>query len=176
MQERYGGAGTMSNIRAYFGNGRGKTAAALGYAVTQAARGASVIIIGFLKQRDDEVFDYLTRLEPEIRCFRFQKSKELFEELPPECRNDEVMNMKNGLNYAKKVLQIGECDILILDEVLGLVDHGIITADELLELAGSGEEHMQVIVTGQKLDEALKFRIPCVYELKTCRQDGQDVE
>ncbi|MFR6393327.1 MAG: hypothetical protein ACLUN0_10940 [Roseburia sp.] len=27
--------------------------------------------------------------------------------------------MKNGLNFAKKVLVTGECNVLILDEVLG---------------------------------------------------------
>ena len=32
--------------------------------------------------------------------------------------------MKNGLNFAKKVLATGECDVLILDEALGLVEAG----------------------------------------------------
>lgn len=39
--------------------------------------------------------------------------------------------MKNGLNFAKKVLVTGECNVLILDEVLGLIDAGVISSEEL---------------------------------------------
>ena len=39
--------------------------------------------------------------------------------------------MRNGINFARKVLTTRECDMLILDEVLGLVDNGIVSVEEL---------------------------------------------
>ena len=38
------------------------------------------------------------------------------------------MNIRNGFNFAKKVVATGECDMLILDEVLGIIDQNIIKA------------------------------------------------
>ena len=37
-------------------------------------------------------------------------------------RKMKKINIRNGLNYAKKVLTTEECDLLVLDEALGLVD------------------------------------------------------
>lgn len=39
--------------------------------------------------------------------------------------------MKNGLNFARKVLATSECDLLVLDEILGVVDAGVISVEEL---------------------------------------------
>ena len=54
-----------------------------------------------------------------------------FEDLPEEKKEEEILNMKNALNFARKVLVTEECDVLILDEVLGLIPHGIAGEAEL---------------------------------------------
>ena len=113
---------STGKIQVYYGAGRGKTSAALGYAIHEASKGESVIVIQFLKRKDEDEISFLGRLEPEIRLFRFQKSEKYYNELPDEGQLEEQMNMKNGINYARKVLQTGECNILILDEVLSVGD------------------------------------------------------
>ena len=125
---------STGKIQVYYGEGRGKTSAALGYAIHEASKGESVIVIQFLKQKDEDEISFLGRLEPEIRLFRFQKSEKFYRELPAEEQLEEQMNMKNGISYARKVLQTGECDILILDEVLGLLDQNIVPEEEILQL------------------------------------------
>ena len=164
----------MRKIIAYYGNGRGKTSAALGYAIQKAGQGKDVIMIQFLKQKDDHIFSFIQRLEPEIRFFRFQKSGQLFENLSPQQQDEEILNMKNGINYARKVLAIGECDILILDEVLGLVDNGILTSDELESLIFSGSESVEVILTGRTLAPSLIKDMDSAYEIITRRKNGQN--
>ncbi len=106
----------------YAGDGRGKSPAAIGRAVQAAVAGKNVVIIQFLKGRGLEDSDFLRRMEPEIKLFRFEKSDENFEQLPEEKKREEIVNIKNGMNFAKKVLATGECDLLILDEVLGLIE------------------------------------------------------
>jgi cob(I)alamin adenosyltransferase len=164
----------MRKIIAYYGNGRGKTSAALGYAIQKAGQGKDVIMIQFLKQKDDHIFSFIQRLEPEIRFFRFQKSGQLFENLSPQQQDEEILNMKNGINYARKVLAIDECDILILDEVLGLVDNGILTSDELESLIFSGSESVEVILTGRTLAPSLIKDMDSAYEIITRRKNGQN--
>ncbi|MBR4707141.1 MAG: cob(I)yrinic acid a,c-diamide adenosyltransferase [Pseudobutyrivibrio sp.] len=136
-------------IQVYYGNGQGKSAAALGNAINAAATGQSCIIIQFLKSEISS--EYFEKLEPSIRLFRFERAKEGFDNLTEEQKQDEKMNILNGLNYAKKVLGTGECDLLVLDEILGVVDEGIISEDDLLEALEGRSINTSVIMTGQNM-------------------------
>ncbi len=55
---------STGKIQVYYGEGRGKTSAALGYAIHEASKGESVIVIQFLKQKDEDEISFLGRLEP----------------------------------------------------------------------------------------------------------------
>ena len=71
-----------------------------------------------------------------------------------EKKQEEIQNIRNGIGFAKKVLTTGECDLLILDEVLGLVEKDIITVDTLktlLECRGDTD----VILTGITLNDEI---------------------
>lgn len=138
---------STGKIQVYYGAGRGKTSAALGYAIHEASKGESVIVIQFLKRKDEDEISFLGRLEPEIRLFRFQKSEKYYNELPDEGQLEEQMNMKNGINYVRKVLQTGECNILILDEVLGLLNEQIVSEEEIVQLMELKSDDMDLIMT-----------------------------
>lgn len=141
-------------IHIYTGDGRGKSPAALGRAVQAAAEGQQAVIIQFLKGKGLGDSDFLRRLEPEIKVFHFEKSDGNFEELPEQKKQEEIANIKNGIGYAKKVLTTGECDLLILDEFLGLVEKAIISVDELksmLECRGA----TSIILTGINLSDEI---------------------
>jgi cob(I)alamin adenosyltransferase len=135
-------------IHIYTGEGHGKSPAALGRAVQTACNGEDVVIIQFLKGRGLTDSSFVKRLEPEIKIFRFEKSEEDFSSLSDERKAEEISNIKNGLNFARKVLNTGECSLLILDEVLGLIDNKIITVEELKTLLSTKPEEMDVIMTG----------------------------
>ena len=136
----------------YAGDGRGKSPAALGRAMQAAMEGKNVVIIQFLKGKGLGNSDFLSRMEPEIKLFRFEKSDEIYETLSEEKKQEEVINIKNGMNFAKKVLVTGECDLLILDEVLGLVERKIISEEELKAILECRED-TNIILTGIKLSE-----------------------
>ena len=95
----------------------------------------------------------MKRLEPEIKFFRFEKATEDYEKLDDAAKKEEKMNILNGLGFAKKVLCTGECDLLILDEVLGLVDQGIITVEVLKNILSAKTEDSTIIMTGISLSD-----------------------
>lgn len=140
-------------IYIYSGEGHGKSPAALGRAVQTACSGKDVVIIQFLKGKGLEESEFVKRLEPEIKIFRFEKSDEDFINLSEERKAEEIYNIKNGLNIAKKVMNTGECGLLILDEVLGLVDNDIISVEELKNLMACKPEEMDIIMTGITLND-----------------------
>ncbi len=140
-------------IHIYSGDGHGKSSAALGKAVQAASMGKSVVIIQFLKGLAEN--EFIKRLEPEIKFFRFEKSEGDFNKLSECEKEEEIKNIKNGLNFAKKVLATGGCDLLILDEVLGLIDNHIITVEDLMTIIGTKTEETSIIITGIQLDTDL---------------------
>lgn len=138
----------------YTGDGRGKSPAALGRALQAAMEGRSAVVIQFLKGNGSNNSDFLRRMEPEIKFFSFEKSVENYEELSEGKKQEEIVNIRNGMNFAKKVLATRECDLLILDEVLRLVEKDIMSVEDLksmLECRGDTD----VILTGDKLDDGI---------------------
>lgn len=141
-------------VTIYAGDGRGKSPAAIGRAVQAAVAGKNVVIIQFLKGKGLKDSDFLRRMEPEIKLFRFEKSGENFEQLPEERKQEEISNIRNGMNFARKVLVTGGCDLLILDEVLGLIEKEIITVEDLKNLLACRED-TSVILTGIRINEEI---------------------
>lgn len=157
-------------LQIYFGNGRGKTTAALGQAIREASGGKSVIIIQFLKGRQPEQISFIKRLEPEIKLFRFQRREAAFEELGEKEREEEVMTMKNGLDFAKKVLATGECDVLVLDEILGLLDYGIADVSDIRSVLDEASEDTEMIFTGIRLCSEVMEWADEVYQISALKE------
>ena len=155
-------------IYIYSGDGRGKSPAAIGRAVQAAVEGKRVVIIQFLKGKGLEDSEFLRRMEPEIKLFRFEKSDENFEELPEKKKAEEISNIRNGMNFARKVLATGECDLLILDEVLGLVEKGIVSVEDLKAMLECRED-TSVILTGIKLNDEICVLADEVSKIETVK-------
>lgn len=162
------------SIHIYCGEGKGKTPAALGQGIRKASQRKSVIIIQFLKEKNAEEIDFVQKLEPEIKLFRFQKSEESFCSLTDEVKQEEIQNLRNGLNFARKVLVTEECDVLILDEVLGLIEEQIITAEELRALFDVKHEETEMILTGIYSAKELWDRVDEVTEMTTAYRKDVD--
>lgn len=68
-------------VKIYCGEGQGKSTSSLGRALVCASEGKEVFMIQFLKGRHTGTLDYLKRLEPEVKVFRFEKMNRYYEEL-----------------------------------------------------------------------------------------------
>ncbi len=142
-------------VQAYYGTGKGKTSAAVGQCIRAASQGLSVIIIQFLKGKDAEEFSFLEKLEPDIKLFRFERAMQSYDSLPASQQKEERQNILNGFNFAKKVIDTGECDVLVLDEALGLLDYGIIAVDDIIDLISLEGDYARLVLTGRNLPERL---------------------
>lgn len=140
----------------YCGPGKGKTSVAIGQAVRAMGYGKRAIVIQFLKGKVTSKLDYLSALEPDIRLFRFEKKDKYYEDLTDLEKQEENLNIRNGLNFARKVLVTEECDMLILDEILGALELGIVTEEEIEALIRVKDQETELIMTGNVVTEALK--------------------
>lgn len=92
----------QGSVIVYYGEGKGKSSSAIGHAILEAAVGESVTVIQFLKGNNQEEISFLNRLEPEVRLFAFEKSDENFSELSEEQKQEAMINIKNGIGFAKE--------------------------------------------------------------------------
>ncbi len=134
-------------IYIYAGYRSGKSFTALGTAIKAAASGEQVVIIQFLQGEGLADTEFIRRMEPELKLFKFEK---------------DVPNIRNGLGFANKLLTTNGCSLLILDEVLGLVEKGIITNEELENLLETRGE-TTVVLTGETMENELFSCIDTVH-------------
>lgn len=156
-------------VQIYCGPGKGKTSVAIGQAIRAVGHGKTAIVIQCLKGRATSELDYLSVLEPNVRLFRFEKKDKYYEDLSDEEKQEENCNIRNGLNYARKVLVTQECDMLILDEILGAVEFGIITEEEVEELIRTKDEETELILTGNVVPERLREAADRVVSLEVIK-------
>ncbi|MCI9337533.1 MAG: cob(I)yrinic acid a c-diamide adenosyltransferase [Lachnospiraceae bacterium] len=156
----------------YAGDGRGKSPAALGRALQAAMDGKSVVVIRFLKGNGMKSQDFLRRMEPEIKLFSFEKSRENYENLSEEKKQEEIANIKNEMNFAKKVLVTRECDLLILDEVLRLVEKEIVSVEDLKALLDCRQD-ADIILTGGKADDDICALADEISRIETWGPEGK---
>ena len=153
-------------IQVYCGPGKGKTSVAIGQAIRAVGHGKTAIVIQFLKGRATSEVDYLSVFEPDIKLFRFEKKNKYYEDLTEEERQEENSNIRNGLNYAKKVLVTQECDMLILDEILGAIEYGIISEEDVENLFRIKDEETEIILTGNVVSAHLQESVDRVVSLE----------
>jgi cob(I)alamin adenosyltransferase len=152
-------------VQVFYGPGKGKTSAAVGQCIRAASMGQSVIIIQFLKGKDAEEFNFLERLEPDIKLFRFEKEMLSYDDLLASQQKEERQNILNGFNFAKKVIDTGECDVLVLDEVLGLLDVEIISVEDILHLIDLKDDYSRLVLTGRQLPEEIAQRADVISKI-----------
>ena len=149
-------------IQAFYGTGKGKTSAAVGQALRELQHGQRITMIQFLKGKVADEFQVLDRLEPDVQIFRFDKSDVSYCDLSESEKEEEKANILNGFNFSKKVLETGESDVIILDELLDL---GILTEDDVEDLLRIQGDYRKLIITGTKLPEQIRAYVDEVSEI-----------
>lgn len=152
----------------YCGGGIGKTTLALGQSLKASMQGKSVIVIQFLKGKEKRELDFLEELDNlDIKIFRFEKFGTCYESLSSQEKDEEKRNILNGLNFARKVIATQECDFLVLDEILGLLDNEITTVESIIDILKLKDESMRIIMTGRNLPKELMPYVDSVTTLTT---------
>ena len=153
-------------IQVIYGEGRGKTSAAVGQSIQALSNGKSVVFIRFLKGKNLSEYSCLEKLEPDIKVFCFEKEEEIFENLDADRQEEEKQNMLNGFHFANKVAETGDCDLLVLDEVLGLIDIGVLTIQDIYRLIERCGSEVSLLMTGKYVTKELLQHIDIVSEIR----------
>lgn len=130
-------------VHLYWGEGKGKTTAAVGLALRMLGSGSTVTVVQFLKDGQSSELEPLRRLG--ARVYSGQPGTKFFSQMTPEER-EEVRARHNDL--LRQALE-SPCDLLVLDEAcaafrLGMVEENLLRRAVLERPAGR-----EVVLTGR---------------------------
>ena len=144
-------------IQVYTGDGKGKTTAAMGLALRALGQGKTVDITMFTKGGDNygEVKAF-NKLQPELRknLTLNQAGLDRIVYTSNETENDRII-MQKGWKNAKKVINSGKTDIVILDEMNIAIDLKMIDEKDVIETLKNKPKNVEVVLTGRNAHQAV---------------------
>lgn len=150
-------------IHIYFGDGKGKTTAAIGLAVRYAGTGGKVIFTQFFKDGTSGEVSVLKKIK-EIKYLRIEKNFGFTWTMSENEKKEVADEYKNLFDSALSACTGGE--LLVLDEILDLIRVDFIdesyVADKILSLGGKRE----VVITGHSLGERTEEIADYITEMK----------
>ncbi len=142
-------------IQVYTGNGKGKTTAAIGQGIRCIGYNKKVHMVQFLKGGHTGELVTLKKLEPLFKVFRFEKERGFTWTL----NDTELLELKeeilNAWEFVKQIIKNKECDMLILDEILAVLNKGYIDTTEAVSIFKQGSNSLEIILTGRDAKDAV---------------------
>ena len=147
----------------YTGNGKGKTSAAFGLALRAIGRGLKVYVVQFIKGGFDYGELYVVKRLPNFKMKAFGRGK-FVTEMPP--KDEDFKLAKEAFELAQEVVNSGEYDIVILDEINIALSLGLIGVEEVVDLIKNKPRHVELILTGRNAPPEIVAIADLVTEMK----------
>ena len=152
-------------VHIYFGDGKGKTSAAIGIAARAAGRGSRVVFAQFLKGRKSGELNSIKKFGAQI--IRSEKNKRFCWEMTGEDIEECKIIQADLFSEIKKIIQSGEqVGLLVLDEALNATGIGVLDEKELCDFIMQKPEGLEIILTGRMAPEWLLERADYITEMK----------
>lgn len=154
-------------VQVYTGNGKGKTTAALGLSLRAVGHDMQVCLVQFMKGSGPYgEHAAAARLFPNLTICTTGRDGWVTKDDP---HPKDIEEAQEGLELARIALSCGRYDVVILDEINGAVDFGLIPIEKVLELLALKPENVELILTGRNAHESLLARADLVTEMREVR-------
>ena len=141
-------------IHIYCGDGKGKTSAAVGLAVRAAGRGKKVLAVRFLKTDDSGEVKSLQNI-PGITVVPCDRTFGFVFRMNEEQKKEAAAYFTERFRKAIAMAREGDCDMLILDEMMASCNYGMVPEEEVVTFLKERPEELEVVLTGRDPSDAL---------------------
>jgi len=160
-------------VHIYTGDGKGKTTAAIGLGVRACGRGLRVLMVQFLKCTPTGEMFSLKALEPGFSLYRGTHTTKFTWEMNDEERERAAAEQQDIFSYARRKAENGDCDLLILDEVLGAVSCGMLDKECLIGFIKNKPPELELVLTGREAAPELVSLADYVSEIHAVRHPAE---
>ena len=152
----------------YTGDGKGKTTAALGQTIRAIGWGLSVCWVQFIKGNpaigEKKFRDKLpASFKKKFTFKQFHKTKKYAIEKPT---NAHRVAASKAWSFAKKIIETGKYDLIILDELNNAIDYNLIDIDRVLTVLKNKPKDLELVITGRDTHPKLVKIADLVTEMK----------
>jgi cob(I)alamin adenosyltransferase len=135
-------------IHIYCGEGKGKTTCCVGLTVRAAGSGLAVLFLQFLKDGKSGELNVLRGLHG-VRVMDTVPVKKFSFQMTDEEKSAVQRDNSTLLRDAQEAVAGGDFDMLVLDEILGAIEAGLLQEKLLLDFLRSKPEDLEVVLTGR---------------------------
>ena len=136
-------------VHVYYGDGKGKTTAALGLMLRALGHGKKAVFVQFLKGAFSGEIETLKQL-PGVLVLRGQCGEKFFFQMTEEEKRETRRIHDEHLAQTLGMIKSGECDVLVLDEALDACALSALDIDLLAEILNHGEGRPEIVITGHQ--------------------------
>ncbi len=153
-------------IQIYTGDGKGKTTASLGLALRALGHGWKVLVIQFTKGDSATTYGEITsssQFLPNLDVVQFGMDRVCYSH---NVSIEDYKESKKGWEFAKKSIQSGEYQLIILDEINICTSMNMIKVSEIKEALLNKPQNLEIVLTGRYAHPELKAMAHLVTEMK----------
>jgi len=156
------------------GGGKGKTTAAIGCALRSAGHKQKVLILQYIKgSMNTGELESIELLKPYIEIFQTGKGFIQYKEGKPFITDEDKKDARAAYEFSIKKIESGSYDLIILDEIINLLNFGLITFEEIKKIIFSRPEGSSIILTGSNASPELIELADTVTEMKEIKHAFQ---
>lgn len=151
------------------GNGKGKSSAAFGVMIRGVARGWKVAVLQFIKNGDWKVGEESVGRQLGVE---WQALGHGFTWDSENLDHDKALAQQSWAG-ARAIIESGDYELIILDELTYLMNWAWIDADEVVEVLRTRPAHVSIVVTGRDASQALQDIADTVTEMREIKHAYQ---
>lgn len=133
-------------VHIYYGDGKGKTTAAMGLALRCAGHGGRVVIVQFLKDGASGECNILKTL-PQVSMLNCNPYGKFSFRMNGEEREYTADAMQQC--FAEALEQAKDARMLILDEAITAITCGFLTEEQILDMIQQRPQTLEIVLTGR---------------------------
>jgi len=156
-------------VQVYTGNGKGKTTAALGLILRTVCAGNKAFMGQFMKGQDYSELK-AAELLPGLKMEQFGG----VEFLHGKPTAKDIADAEKGLSRMKEVVESGEYDVIVFDEINTALFFKLLKVEEVIEVINLKRENTEIILTGRYAPEEIIDRADLVTEMKEIKHYFND--
>lgn len=134
-------------VHLYFGDGKGKTTAAIGIGVRASGRGKKILLVRFLKDNDS---GEILALEGNS-LFTILKDRPIKKFIPymsKEEKTEAFSSQHELFMMATEELKKEQYGLVIFDELIDIINEGILPLEEIKDFLNTKPQNLEVVITG----------------------------
>ncbi|AQU02695.1 MAG: cob(I)yrinic acid a,c-diamide adenosyltransferase [Dehalococcoides mccartyi] len=149
-------------VQVFYGDGRGKTSAAMGEIVRAVSAGLRVTVVFFMKgERRNAEYSSLKALGVEYAVFG--RSGFLS---GADAREEDARLCRQALEFAEGQISSGKWDLVVLDEINNARYYGFIETEDILRLLSVKPACTSLVLTGKTADKEVAEKADLVAEFR----------